>query len=86
MLIKITTIHSLITQIETLMSPIARRPLIKMLKSEAPPASAIAPSIMSYSQDLMHHWRSVAPFKGKSLAFQGVKLSQMKIVKDLKAI
>jgi len=42
------------------------------VKSEAPPASAIAPSIMSYSQDLCTVGRSAA-FQGQIFGFSGGK-------------
>ena len=42
------------------------------VKSEAPPASAIAPSIMSYSQDLCQVGRSSA-FQGQIFGFSGGK-------------
>ena len=42
------------------------------IKSEAPPASAIAPSIMSYSQDLCTVGRSAA-FQGQIFGFSGGK-------------
>ena len=50
------------------------------IKSEAPPASAIAPSIMSYSQDLCTTGVQVH-FKDKYLVFQAVKLLLIKTVK-----
>ena len=51
------------------------------VKTEAPPASAIAPSIMSYSQDLCTVGRSGA-FQGQVFGFSGGKTVEIKTVKD----
>ena len=64
------TLQLLITPIETLTSRKSEQTINQNIKQEAPPASAIAPSIMSYSQDLCTVGRSGA-FQGQVFGISG---------------